>query len=149
MGCLYEISFPNGKRYLGITTVTLARRMTVHRSHARLGRRGAIYGALRKYGTAAMARQLVVSNDRKYLTELEKNAIRVFGTQVPKGYNLTSGGDGVAGYRWTPEQKLAQSRARKGVPTGVSPMRGRIHSPEARAKISAALRHQHASGARK
>lgn len=43
--------------------------------------------------------------------------------------NLTDGGDGVSGYKWTPEQIAAVRAARKGF----------ILSPEARAKISAAL----------
>lgn len=43
--------------------------------------------------------------------------------------NLTDGGDGVSGYRWTPEQIAAVSAARRGF----------VLSSEARAKIRAAL----------
>lgn len=149
MGCLYELSFPNGKRYLGITTVALSRRMTVHWSNARKGRHGAVYNALRKFGPAVRVRPLVIADSRGYLCALEKRAIAAFGTRVPFGYNQTAGGDGVVGRVMSDTQKRALSAARKGVPTGRATMQGRKHTPEARAKISAALKAQHAAGARR
>jgi len=36
MGALYQIAFPNGKRYIGMTEGEAARRFLDHRYHARI-----------------------------------------------------------------------------------------------------------------
>ena len=137
-GCLYMLTFPSGKSYIGITLKTLDRRLSLHRSHARKGRAGAIYSAIRKYGDHSFtARKLVITDDREYLCELERRAIKAFGTRPPYGYNLTDGGDGATGLIWTENHRIAAAR-RRGIPTGRSGMLGKKHTEETKAKIAAA-----------
>lgn len=119
MGCLYQISFPNGKAYIGITTKTLEHRFKGHCCPT--GDR-AIHNAIKKYGIgAAKISTLVIANDWGYLQELERNAIRVFNTKAPHGYNLTDGGEGVLGLQMSAKAREKMAQAKKGKP---SPKRG-------------------------
>jgi len=139
-GCLYALTFPNGKQYIGITSGTLRRRVNLHRSHANTGRSGAVYNAIRKYGSRGFsAKVLVVASDWDYLCELEQKAIVAFGTMAPTGFNLTAGGEGFRGQSYTPEQRAKMSIARTGKGTGPRPhAQGWSHSVEAKRKISEA-----------
>ena len=139
-GCLYALTFPNGKQYIGITSGTLRRRVNLHRSHANTGRPGAVYNAIRKYGTRGFdAKVLVVVSDWDYLCELEQKAIAAFGTMAPGGFNLTTGGEGAPGQIYTPERRAQMSAARKGKGVGPRPhARGWSHTDEAKRKISEA-----------
>jgi len=56
---------------------------------------------------------LVLSNNWKYLQELEKSAIAAFRTEAPAGYNLTLGGDGFAVRAQTEEHRAKTSAALK------------------------------------
>jgi group I intron endonuclease len=95
MGCLYQFSFPNGKQYLGITIQSFKTRIQAHFRAARKGDENLLYRAIRKYGKEAISiKVLVIANDWKYLCELERNAIKSFGTKHPNGYNMTGGGEG-------------------------------------------------------
>lgn len=130
MGALYQIEFPNGKSYIGITTQTPAARLRSHSKDAK-HRKGdwAVHRALRKYGTGnVVLRTLAIANDWAYLQLIERNAIRVFGTFGKGGYNMTAGGDGFLGGRHTPESKAKIAEA------------GRNISPETRKKIGDAFR---------
>jgi len=140
MGCLYALTFPSGKKYIGITAGTLRRRLNLHRSHANRGRPGAVYNAIRKYGTNGFIAEILVrATDWDYLCELEKKAIKAFKTRAPYGYNLTDGGEGAQGQVYTPEQRKKMSEGRKGKGTGPRPdLRGWKHTAEAKAKISEA-----------
>lgn len=139
MGCVYQLSFPGGKSYIGLSTTTLKRRLTLHFSHAVKGRQGALYNALRKYGRDACdARILLAADDHRYLRDMEIACISAFGTKFPKGYNLTDGGEGGFGMKWAPSHYAAAAR-RRGIPTG-RPNSGWKHTEEARAKISEAGR---------
>lgn len=139
-GCLYALTFPNGKKYIGITSGTLRRRVNLHRSHANTGRPGAVYNAIRKYGAQGFdALPLVVASDWDYLCELEQKAIAAFGSMAPGGFNLTAGGEGFRGQTFTPERRVKMSEARKGKGTGPRPhARGWSHSTEAKRKIAEA-----------
>ena len=139
-GCLCELSFPSGKQYIGITSGTLQRRVNLHRSHANLGRPGAVYNAIRKYGRQGFsAKVLVFASDWNYLCELEKKAISNFGTRAPGGYNLTDGGEGFLGQIFTPERRAKMSEVRRGKGVGPRPhARGWHHTEEAKLKISEA-----------
>lgn len=136
MGYLYRISFESGKSYLGVTTKTMNRRMALHRHHAKTGRPGAIYGAIRKYRSYKVD-VLVVADGWEYLCDLEKRAIAAFNTKSPNGYNLTDGGEGGFGYRMSPEQRERQSLRMKGKNKGNSFGVGYRHTDEAKAKIAA------------
>lgn len=139
MGALYRLTFPNGKRYIGITSTSVHRRMIVHRHHVRTGRLCARHCAIRKYGDPAVE-TLIVANDWNYLCDMEIAAIAAFSTRAPDGYNLTIGGEGIRGVKWTPEQRAAQSARLKGKNIGNRFAKGYRHTDEAKERIAAAGR---------
>jgi hypothetical protein len=95
MGCLYILEFPNGKRYVGITKHTAEHRFI--KGH--LYSRHLVGKALMKYGKESVViTTLFESDDWDELCALEVETIKCFNTLRPNGYNLTVGGDGVAGY---------------------------------------------------
>jgi len=94
MGCLYRLTFPNGKAYIGITTRTAEIRFKRHVDYSRNARRSAVHHAILKYGAEnVVVETLVIADDLNYLRELEKRAVQKFGTLKPGGYNLTGGGE--------------------------------------------------------
>jgi group I intron endonuclease len=134
MGCLYRISFPSGKSYIGITMHTALGRFAEHCYEATRDNDRALKRALRKYGKdSATLETLAISNDWGYLTDIERRAIKVFGTFGHGGYNMTVGGDGSLGYKHTPESLAKMGVTHKGKAHHNMP-----HSEEAKAKMSAA-----------
>jgi hypothetical protein len=129
MGCLYQLTSPSGKSYIGISSKTAADRFLKHTEHA-LGKRqnGVLYSALRKYKPENFkVETLAIANDWDYLADLEIKVIAAFGTRYPSGYNMTDGGEGVIGPR-SDKTKLAISIAQK----------KRFQRPEERAKAKIA-----------
>ena len=88
---LYRITSPSGRQYIGITTTSFQKRYTEHLRHPRVST--LIGKAFRKYGEAMMLTPLVVCDDQEALDRMEQNAIQVFDTMAPKGYNLSPGGN--------------------------------------------------------
>lgn len=92
----------NHKKYVGITTQSLAKRIAQHKSHTskmdtKLGR------AIRKYGFDSFSFLVVAEAfNREDLYALEKQIIEQYGSQKT-GYNSTSGGDGIVNFEYTPE----------------------------------------------
>lgn len=120
-----------GKRYIGVTTTTTLVRWNSHVYRALRGTtsKTALSNAIRKYGPENFRIEEIASlKDRTLheLFELEKTLIRDLKTKAPHGYNMTDGGDGTVGYRYTLEQR--------------EKIRGRKQSPETIAKRSAALK---------
>ena len=117
MGELYRLRFPSGKAYVGITVGTAQRRFRKHVANTNAGLDNAVHSAIKKYGAESVeVETLVVASDWDYLCELEKCAIEAFGTLAPKGYNLTTGGEGVPGRSPSPEEReriAAKLRGRK------------------------------------
>lgn len=136
MGCLYQLAFPNGKNYIGMTVSDPRKRILEHNYNAKNGSSLAVAQAIRKFGREAVQfKVLVIAKGRDYLAQLERNAIRVFGTRKPNGYNLTDGGDGAPvgnlfnlGKKRSPEVRLKMSLA----------MKGKKKSAEGRANIARA-----------
>lgn len=97
MGCLYKLTSPSGKSYIGITLKSLDDRWMGHKCEP--AKRGKIlHNAMRKYGHDSFKVEcLVVAKDWTYLCALERRAIAGYGTLAPNGYNATIGGDGVIG----------------------------------------------------
>lgn len=107
MGCLYQLTFPNGKSYIGISASTADARFTIHRYHMTLRRKQTLplYRALKKYGPASVqVKTLCLNDDWQMLCDLERDAINKFCTRIPNGYNLTDGGEGTIGWSPTAEQ---------------------------------------------
>lgn len=115
MGCLYRITSPSGKSYIGISLKTAEERFLSHKSACIGGRSsGALYAAFRKYGVESFSiKTLVVASDWEYLCMLEISAITAFGTKAPHGYNVTSGGEGVVGYERSDVDRTKISKAQK------------------------------------
>lgn len=99
MGCLYKLTSPSGKSYIGITLFSFEKRFAEHVARATNKRGvGAIYSAIREYGADAFAREILAeSDDWDTLCRMERDAITEHGTYGNGGYNMTIGGDGVHG----------------------------------------------------
>lgn len=110
MGLIYCLEFANGKKYIGMTSDLLRRRMSIHRMSLKRSQ-AAVYRAWRKYGDPKVSTLAVV--EKHMLRDTERKAIAVFGTMVPNGYNLVAGGEGGG---VSAESRRKMSLARAGVP---------------------------------
>lgn len=91
MGFLYALTFASGKKYIGVTTSSIPRRLSGHRRAASRGNTAAVYSAWRKHGVPSIAILAVVENAQLYDTEMR--AIKIFNTFGHDGYNSTPGGE--------------------------------------------------------
>ena len=97
------VNLINGKSYVGITIIGLIERRKSHLRNALLqGKRTALHAAIRKYG-ADMIRFSVIKHCIN-ADEAKAEERRLIAAWHPE-YNLTIGGDGSIGYRWTQEQR--------------------------------------------
>lgn len=82
----------NGKQYVGMSRLTLARRKTAHRRRAASGERGCprFYDAIRKYGFAQFSWEQLSEHDTEEQAALEE--IRVIAMLHPE-YNVLPGGN--------------------------------------------------------
>lgn len=137
VAALYSLLFPNGKRYIGIST-NPRKRMRLHKALALRGSQNLVHRALRKFGVGTIHPQTLVVGPRDYILELERTAIAAFGTQDPaKGYNLSAGGE--ANPMDVPEAKAKMIRALTGRkrPDALIEQQKRAWTPDKRAIISA------------
>lgn len=91
MGELYKLTFPNGKCYIGITTVGAARRYAGHARGAAAGSKTKLYNAWRKHGAPALTTLAILEDGE--LAAAEARAVAAYETYGPRGYNSTPGGD--------------------------------------------------------
>lgn len=105
-----------GRGYIGITVEGHSRRWRRHMADAaKATRPSAIQGAIKKYGASDfVVLPLYTAVDRREAIAIERGLIASYGTLWPLGYNLTSGGETTAGSRWSPEQRLRVSMAKRG-----------------------------------
>ena len=88
----------NDKKYVGITSCPLAKRWREHKSAANTGVDRPLYRAMRKYGIEAfIIEKIAEAENENELKQLEIDFIEALETYLPKGkgYNLTTGGEGV------------------------------------------------------
>ena len=130
MGALYQITFPNGKSYIGITSKSAKRRFASHCSNSKRTppENYPLYRALRATDQSAVKVQTLLHGNWDYLQYMERKAIAAFGTKVPHGYNVTEGGEGALGRPASDRQKAAVSAA----------LKGKTRSPEHSANIAKA-----------
>jgi len=83
---VYCLEFPNGKRYVGVSSQPRVR-LTQHASGPY-----PVGKAIRKYGLPVL--KILVQASRKYCYSLESKLIRLWNTKDPEGYNLNEGGLG-------------------------------------------------------
>ncbi len=138
----------NGKRYIGLTTVSLTARWYNHVADANAGSKRLICRAIRKYGPGAFVMEALLSmaggTTWGDLAAMERYLIAQEGTMMPAGYNMTPGGEGIL-QPLSDEIQIKLAAEKKKVtrsPEWRARMRqtmtGRKLSPEAVAKMSAA-----------
>lgn len=141
----------NGKCYIGKTSQTIKKRWAVHVSDKRGGCRY-LHNAIKKYGKDNFSVvELDIADSEKELTSKEKFWIKEYSTLVPKGYNLTGGGEGASNPCEETRHKLRESKLGFKNPNFGKPLsdetkrklsqslKGRNFSSEHRNKISKAL----------
>jgi group I intron endonuclease len=110
-GCIYLITnLINGKVYVG-QTLDYKRRM---KKHEKSGKNPKYYFpyAIRKYGWENFTKEILIDDvPEEDLDNLEINYIDFYNSSNrEKGYNCTKGGGGISGYKFTEEQRMAQSK---------------------------------------
>ena len=105
----------NGKVYIGKTIGKLNRRIASHLK----SKSGIFPRALRKYGVESFEFSIIdIAYNMEVLHEKEKYWIRYYESKVPNGYNLTDGGEGMAGYKYPEETIKKKSNSMKGKNVG-------------------------------
>ena len=128
MALLYELKFPSGKKYIGVTSRTLGERLKEHAGPKDKRRPGSskLKNAIKKYGLESVEARVIkdgLSYDQALV--VEKVFIEAYDTKN-NGYNLTDGGEGVLGrVRSKEESELISKRQRE-----------RFQDPKEREKIS-------------
>lgn len=140
----------NGKRYVGITTKTIATRWASHKKGARDGIRFPLPSAIRKHGPDAFTVEpIACAQSWEDLCSVERALIAQWGTfwSDGNGYNATRGGDGSPGHLLTDTQRKRMgdmNRGRKRDPAAVARTaeanRGRKRTIETRTRMSEAAR---------
>jgi group I intron endonuclease len=112
-GVVYLISFPNKKKYVGITTTSLKERKQSHISHKNTSNLP-VHNAIAKYGKEVEWKIIDKANNWDDLCKLEIKYINIFKSHIDeKGYNLTTGGDGTVGYKHSKESNKENSVRRQ------------------------------------
>lgn len=94
---VYQIVFPNSKKYIGCTSNTLLKRINDHISSMESGLNYKIYNAMKKYGINNLKFEVLGKyKTKEEMFNAEKYYIQIFDTQI-NGYNITSGGEGCPG----------------------------------------------------
>jgi group I intron endonuclease len=138
---VYILTFPTGKSYVGISSNGLPRRLALHRWHARNGRAGMLYRAIRKYGENSFSAEvLLIADDWDFICEMERRAIVAFKARFPGGYNLTDGGESGYSYTHTPAERAWQKMWRKDHWNGGHRPAGWHHTEDAKRRIAEAGR---------
>lgn len=99
----------NGKAYVGFTAAIEKRKKEHHCEAFSRNSNFLFHKALRKYGWDAFRWDIVEQHENKeyLLLVRESEVIKLENTHVSVGgYNLTFGGDGTIGFKFSPEQKL-------------------------------------------
>ena len=104
----------NGKIYIGQTKRSLDQRIT---GHINSKNNSYIGNALRKYGLENFDISIVdQAENNEVLNDKEMEYIKFYDCMIPKGYNLTSGGEGIKDYIFSEESKDKMSNSHKGKP---------------------------------
>lgn len=118
MGFIYRITNKeNQKAYVGMTSGTVEKRW---RGHVRKALRGdtdmLICKAIRKYGEESFHVETLEQCENSLLKQAEQRWISVLGT-FESGYNLTKGGEGTFGFKFSDKsrQKMSEKAKLRGV----------------------------------
>ena len=129
-GRIYKIEFFNKKCYIGLTTRSLEKRTREHKCCAKYGNIKPLYRALRKYKMEDTFELIEIDSAETFeeLCEKEIYYIQEYNSYYKNGYgyNMTFGGEGTNGYKYTEEQRKKNSESQK----------KRFENPEERKKLS-------------
>jgi len=151
-GCVYVLTSPSGKFYVGMTQRDEVWRFYAHKN---LKTARPLSHAVQKYGWENFKREIVFrSSDKNELVAKEIELIAAYNCMVPHGYNCTAGGEGITRMKRPPHVVEALRKANTGkkasdktraklraahIKTGPrNSFTGRKHTPESLAKMSAA-----------
>lgn len=109
MACVYRLTSPSGKQYIGFTTKTAEERFGMH-WRQRLNNQGAMAKALRKYDRGLWEIETLCVGETEEMIILEQKLIKELGTLAPNGYNLRTD---LANGGMSPEIKSRISKALK------------------------------------
>lgn len=109
---VYKHETPNGKIYIGITSIEPETRWRGGNGYSRNKH---FYSAIKKYGWGAIKHEIIAKGlTRTEASEEERRLIALYQSSKPdKGYNMTSGGE--VGYTLTEETRKKISEAHKGL----------------------------------
>jgi group I intron endonuclease len=125
----------NGKVYVGLTTKDLSKRIAGHISE----NKSYVQKALNKYGLQSFDVSIIDSAESKdILFEKEKYWIQHFDCKVPKGYNLTDGGEGLINPSEVVRKQISKSVSK--VLKGNTYRKGIPHTDKSKKAISEGLR---------
>jgi predicted XRE-type DNA-binding protein len=121
----------SGKVYIGKTVLPLDKRKAKHKYEAlQKDTSYKFHRAIRKYGVLSFDWTIVdTAETTEELTEKEIYYIALYDS-VNKGYNTTTGGEGMAGFNHTEESKAKISANRKGLALGESSPNARLTETE-------------------
>ena len=98
VGYLYRITNSvNGMQYIGVSKHP-AKRFKKHCTKPSTNRKSLLGNAIQKYGADKFDLEVLVQSTMEYCFDLEIKAIEALETRTPKGYNITAGGEGYAGF---------------------------------------------------
>lgn len=107
-----------GKAYVGVTFKTVQARFKQHWDHANRAnsKKFFLQSALVKYGRDAFTVEAIAEaySEREAVT-LERAMIASHNTMAPNGYNLSTGGEGSAGWTASPEMRKRMGDSRRGL----------------------------------
>ena len=102
----------NDMEYIGQTTTSLRKRISVHK--ASIGNKETYFShALKKYKDNFKWKVIEKCNSKEELDEMEFHYIKQYNTLRPNGYNLTLGGEGNVGWNPSKETKRKLSQSNK------------------------------------
>lgn len=126
---LYELLFPNGKRYIGMS-YRLDERFKEHRADA-MKSSLPVHKAIKKYGWENVKARTLVVGSYKYIEELEVKAIKAFRCRNDRfGYNLAAGGS--VSPMLSPAVAIRASLASRGVSRGKGVKKSASHKENLR-----------------
>ena len=140
IGIIYQhVNTFNNKCYIGQTSKSLDERWKKHLKEAKRNSNCTFHCAIRKYGAEAFEHKILCEIYRE-TTEQLKEVLDYYECYYIKyydsynhGYNMTTGGDGMIGFKASEETKQKQSKLRQG---NLNPFYGKHHSEETKNKLS-------------
>jgi group I intron endonuclease len=100
----------NGMLYIGITSKSIEERWRIHQNWARWKKPYGLHLAIKEFGADSFVIEHIASAKTfDDLRQLEKQVIQQYNSLHPNGYNKTAGGQGILGYRHTPEARKKMS----------------------------------------